>query len=58
MAQEASAGTAVYHDDYGSGVVTAVKPTENSGPLVVVRFETGKEARFFPAFTSKLERQR
>jgi hypothetical protein len=52
------AGMAVYHEDYGPGVVSAVKPTENGGPLVVVRFETGKEARFFPAFTKKLERLR
>jgi DNA helicase-2/ATP-dependent DNA helicase PcrA len=49
-------GLAVYHDDYGSGVVVSVKPSPSSGPLVTVRFETGKEARFFPAFTSKLER--
>jgi DNA helicase-2/ATP-dependent DNA helicase PcrA len=51
-------GTAVYHDDYGSGVVIGVKPTPSSGPLVRVRFETGKEAQFFPSFTSKLERLR
>ena len=54
--EEWKAGMAVYHDDYGAGVVSAVKPTPGSGPLVVVRFETGKEARFFPAFTAKLER--
>lgn len=52
------AGTAVYHEDYGPGVVTQVKPTSSGGPLVVVRFETGKEARFFPAYTTKLERLR
>ncbi|HUX38583.1 MAG TPA: UvrD-helicase domain-containing protein [Rectinemataceae bacterium] len=52
------AGTAVYHDDYGSGVVIQVKPTPSSGPLVIVRFETGREARFFPDFTAKLERLR
>ena len=51
-------GTAVYHDDYGSGVVVQVKTTPSSGPLVVVRFETGREARFFPEFTAKLERLR
>ncbi|HUX39860.1 MAG TPA: UvrD-helicase domain-containing protein [Rectinemataceae bacterium] len=51
-------GTAVYHDDYGPGVVAQVKPTPSSGPLLVVRFETGKEAKFFPAFTAKLERLR
>jgi len=50
------AGQAVYHDDYGSGVIIKVEPTPSSGPLVVVRFETGREARFFPSFTTKLER--
>jgi Superfamily I DNA and RNA helicases len=51
------AGMAVYHDDYGSGVVVKVSPTPSSGPLVVVRFETGKQAQFFPKFTTKLEAQ-
>ncbi len=52
------AGEAVYHDDYGAGVVIKVSPTPSSGPLVVVRFETGKQAQFFPKFTTKLEAQR
>jgi DNA helicase-2/ATP-dependent DNA helicase PcrA len=49
------AGQAVYHEDYGSGVIIQVKPTPNSGPLVVVRFETGRQAQFFPKFSTKLE---
>ncbi len=49
------AGLAVYHEDYGAGVVIKVNPTPNSGPLVVVRFETGSQAQFFPKFTTKLE---
>jgi DNA helicase-2/ATP-dependent DNA helicase PcrA len=52
------AGIEVYHDDYGPGVVIKVQPTGTTGPLVVVRFETGKEGRFFPSLTSKLERTR
>ncbi|MDA8427350.1 MAG: UvrD-helicase domain-containing protein [Treponema sp.] len=52
------AGQAVYHDDYGSGVIIKVSPTPSSGPLVVVRFETGRQAQFFPRFTSKLEPSR
>jgi DNA helicase-2/ATP-dependent DNA helicase PcrA len=52
------AGTAVYHDDYGSGVVLKVSATPSSGPLVVVRFESGRQAQFFPKFTKKLEIQR
>jgi DNA helicase-2/ATP-dependent DNA helicase PcrA len=51
------AGQAVYHDDYGAGVVIKVSPTPSSGPIVVVRFETGKQAQFFPKFTTKLEIQ-
>ncbi|MBL8968772.1 MAG: UvrD-helicase domain-containing protein, partial [Spirochaetaceae bacterium] len=39
------AGQAVYHDDYGAGVILKVTPTPSSGPLVVVRFETGKQAQ-------------
>jgi DNA helicase-2/ATP-dependent DNA helicase PcrA len=49
------AGQAVYHEDYGAGVIIKVSPTPSSGALVVVRFETGKQAQFFPCFTSKLE---
>ncbi len=49
------AGMAVYHDEYGSGVILKVSPTPSAGPLLVVRFETGKQAQFFPKFTTKLE---
>ena len=52
------AGLAVYHDDYGAGVIIKVSPTPSSGPLVVVRFETGRQAQFFPKFTKKLEPQK
>ncbi len=48
-------GIPVYHDDYGSGVVVKVSATPSSGPLVVVRFESGRQAQFFPKFTKKLE---
>jgi DNA helicase II / ATP-dependent DNA helicase PcrA len=51
------AGLAVYHEDYGAGVIVKVSPTPSSGPLVVVRFESGKQAQFFPKFTKKLEPQ-
>ncbi|MFZ2780924.1 MAG: UvrD-helicase domain-containing protein [Rectinemataceae bacterium] len=50
------AGATVYHDEYGPGMIVKVSPTPSSGPLVVVRFESGKLAQFFPKFTSKLER--
>jgi DNA helicase II / ATP-dependent DNA helicase PcrA len=49
-------GLAVYHDDHGSGYVVQVKPgTDDTGPLVFVRFETGRVLQFFPRFTRKLE---
>ncbi len=48
-------GQAVYHEDYGAGVIVQVKPTPSSGPLVVVRFESGHMAQFFTKFTKKLE---
>lgn len=52
-------GLAVYHDDHGSGYVVQVKPgTEETGPLVFVRFETGRVLQFFPKFTRKLEAMR
>lgn len=49
-------GQAVYHDEYGNGVIVKVSPTESSGPLVIVQFESGKQAQFFPKYTKKLER--
>ncbi len=49
-------GLAVYHDDHGSGYVMQVKSgTPDSGPLVFVKFETGRVLQFFPRFTRKLE---
>lgn len=49
-------GQAVYHDEYGQGAIIKVSFTENSGPLVIVQFESGKIAEFFPKYTRKLER--
>jgi DNA helicase-2/ATP-dependent DNA helicase PcrA len=44
-------GTAVYHDDYGQGVV--VKSWhEGVHEIVLVRFETGQTARFLPEFAT------
>jgi len=53
---EWKAGMQVYHDEYGPGVIVKTSDTESSGPLVIVRFETGKVAQFFPKYTRKLER--
>ncbi len=45
-----TAGTQVYHDDYGSGII--VKSWYNGSDRVVqVRFETGRTARFLPKYT-------
>jgi DNA helicase-2/ATP-dependent DNA helicase PcrA len=49
-------GMSVYHDEFGSGTIVKVSMSASSGPLVVVRFETGKLAQFFPKYTKKLER--
>ncbi len=49
-------GLPVYHDDHGSGYVIQVKAgPPDSGPLVFVKFETGRVLQFFPKFTRKLE---
>jgi len=49
-------GQSVYHDEYGQGTIIKVSMTESSGPLVIVQFESGKIAQFFPKYTRKLER--
>lgn len=51
-------GQAVYHDEYGQGAIIKVSMTESSGPLVIVQFESGKIAQFFPKYTRKLERMK
>ncbi len=56
QASEWKQGQAVYHDEYGQGAIIKVSLTENSGPLVIVQFESGKIAEFFPKYTRKLER--
>ncbi|HPY04673.1 MAG TPA: UvrD-helicase domain-containing protein [Rectinema sp.] len=53
---EWTAGMSVYHDEYGNGTVIKVTPSQSAGPLVIVQFETGKTAQFFPKYTKKLER--
>ncbi len=49
------AGTAVYHDDHGSGRIVKVSPAGEAGVCVMVHFETGRTLQFFPKFTGKLE---
>ena len=49
-------GQTVYHDEYGQGSIIKVSMTESSGPLVIVQFDSGKVAQFFPKYTRKLER--
>jgi DNA helicase-2/ATP-dependent DNA helicase PcrA len=43
-------GTGVYHDDYGSGVVVRAWYAGREA-CVLVQFETGMSAQFFPAYT-------
>ena len=47
-------GCQVYHEDYGSGVVTRAWSTEGQ-PMIAVRFDSGRIARF-PVKYSALER--
>jgi len=55
-AQDWHAGISVYHDEYGNGTVIKVAPSQSAGPLVVVRFDSGKTAQFFPKYTKRLEK--
>ncbi len=48
-------GTAVYHDDHGSGRIVKVAPAGEAGTCVTVHFESGRTLQFFPKFTNKLE---
>ncbi len=43
-------GTAVYHDNYGQGIVTKAWYSGTEA-VVLVRFETGATAQFLPAYT-------
>lgn len=56
LSSEWKPGQAVFHDEYGQGEIVKVSMTESSGPLVIVRFASGKIAQFFPKYTRKLER--
>jgi DNA helicase-2/ATP-dependent DNA helicase PcrA len=56
ISSEWKKGQAVYHDEFGQGVITKASESENSGTLVTVQFESGRSAQFFPKFTKKLER--
>lgn len=42
-------GGRLFHDDYGYGAIASVRETDD-GPVVVARFETGKEVRFLPRY--------
>ena len=47
-------GTAVFHEDYGSGVI-AKSGTAGDQVYVIVQFESGRTGRFLPAYDSHLE---
>jgi DNA helicase-2/ATP-dependent DNA helicase PcrA len=38
-------GDRVFHDDHGYGTVTAIRESDD-GPVITVRFETGRETHF------------
>jgi DNA helicase-2/ATP-dependent DNA helicase PcrA len=45
-------GERVFHDDYGYGEVMEVRDSDD-GPVVRVRFETGKETRFLSEYQGR-----
>lgn len=45
-----AAGDAVYHESYGSGWVVDAR-MENGRELVTVQFESGRQAKFLPAYS-------
>jgi DNA helicase II / ATP-dependent DNA helicase PcrA len=47
---ELDVGMYIYHDDYGQGVVCK-KWYNGEDSIVIVRFESGRTAQFFPAYT-------
>jgi DNA helicase-2/ATP-dependent DNA helicase PcrA len=49
--EEFCRGARVFHDDYGYGVVIK-NELKGEHSLVTVRFDTGKSARFIPAYSS------
>jgi len=49
-AAQYSRGDKVYHDQYGAGWITESR-VENGREIVTVKFETGKNAQFLPAYS-------
>lgn len=47
-------GTAVFHEDYGSGII-ARSGTAGGQIYVIVQFESGRSGRFLPAYDAHLE---
>ena len=46
-------GVKVYHDDYGYGIITSAKTTEENEFLIEVNFESGYRKRFLPVYQSR-----
>jgi DNA helicase-2/ATP-dependent DNA helicase PcrA len=45
-------GDRIFHDDYGYGAVIEIRESEDDGPVIHVRFDTGKELRFLSSHQS------
>jgi DNA helicase-2/ATP-dependent DNA helicase PcrA len=45
-------GERLFHDDHGYGAVIEIRETDEDGPVIRVRFDTGKESRFLSASQS------
>jgi DNA helicase-2/ATP-dependent DNA helicase PcrA len=46
-------GERLFHDDHGYGAVIEIRETEEDGPVIRARFDTGKELRFLSASQSR-----
>jgi DNA helicase-2/ATP-dependent DNA helicase PcrA len=45
-------GQRLFHEDYGYGAVMEVQDSED-GPVVLVRFDTGRETRFLSEYQGR-----
>lgn len=47
-------GTAVYHDEYGSGFITSSSLSDDGDTIITVKFQTGIFKKFFPKYNKDL----
>jgi hypothetical protein len=45
-------GDRLYHDDHGYGAVVEIHETDEDGPVIRARFDTGREKQFLSVYQS------